>query len=157
MRPKPVNKISRTKVALVAIMMVTLVAASTMITKAYAAPTTIVQARGTGSYTCSDGTENQNLNMDFKAQKDKGKVSGSWFVLTPDFNQIAGEIYGGKIGKTSVNLLAIVDFFNSGPCPNDHAPSKGTITAQCGEGTKVEFKFENGEHGTFTSNVVCHF
>jgi hypothetical protein len=150
------NKISKTNVAIVAIMVATLMAASSMITKAYAAPTTIVQARGTGTYTCSDGTDNPNLTLSLNVQKEKGKLSGQWFALTQDFNQISGGIYGGKIGKTSVNLLALVDFFFSGPCPNDHAPSKGTITAQCGEGTKVDLKFENGEHGTFTGNVVCH-
>jgi hypothetical protein len=152
---KLVDKISRTKVALVVVMIATLMVASTMITRAYAAPTTIANARGTGTFTCGDGTENPNLTMSFRVQKDKGKLSGQWFVLTQDFNQIGGQIYGGKIGKTNVNLLALVDFFFSGPCPNDHAPSKGTVTAQCGEGVQVQFKFDNGEHGEFTSNVVC--
>ncbi|MFZ0405350.1 MAG: hypothetical protein WAL79_05965 [Nitrososphaeraceae archaeon] len=38
----------------------------------------------------------------------------------------------------------------------DPVPTKGTITAQCGQGTNIVFKFENGAHATITGNVVCH-
>ena len=149
------DKVSINKIVLIALMAGTMIGMSTMISSANAAPTTIASGRGTGTFTCADGTDNPNLTLSFRVEKDKGKVSGQWNVLTEDFNQLAGPIYGGKIGKTSLTLLSILDFFQSPICSSDPVPTKGIITANCGQGTQVELKFENGAHGTFSTNVIC--
>ena len=150
------NKISKTNISILAIVISTLMAASTVFSSTYAAPVTVANGRGTGTLTCADGTDNSNLAFSFSVQKEKGKLTGSWNVITPDFNSLGGGIYGGKIGKTSLTLFTTLDFFQSQVCSNDPVPTKGTITAQCGQGTNIEFKFENGAHATVTGNVVCH-
>jgi hypothetical protein len=95
------------------------------------------------------------MAFDFSVRKDKGKLGGSWNALSPDFNSLGGSIYGGKIGKNGLALLNTLDFFQSAICSNDPVPTKGTITAECGQRANIEFKFENGAHATFTGNVIC--
>lgn len=130
--------------------------ASSVFANVHAAPTTVASGRGTGTLTCADGTDTPNLAFSFSVQKEKGKLSGSWNALSPDFNSLSGGIYGGKIGKTSLTFLITLDFFQSQICSNDPVPTKGTITTQCGQGTNIAFKFENGAHATVSGNVVCH-
>ena len=150
------DKLSKTNISILGIVISTLLATSTMIASAYAAPTTVASGRGTGTLTCADGTDNPNLAFSFSVHKEKEKLSGSWNAISPDFNSLSGGIYGGKISKTSLTLLTTLDFFQSQICSNDPVPTKGTITAQCGQGTNIEFKFENGADATITGNVVCH-
>jgi hypothetical protein len=149
-------KVSRTKISILTLIISALMATSTMIGSIYAAPTTVASGRGTGTLTCADGTNIPNLAFSFSVHKEKGKLSGSWNAIAPDFNSLSGGIYGGKIGKTSLTFLTTLDFFQSQICSNDPVPTKGTITAQCGQGTNIEFKFENGAHATISGNVVCH-
>ena len=87
------------------------------------------------------------------------KLGGQWNVVDREVNNgdggfISGIFYGGKMGKTSFNLLAIHNHLE-GLCDNDSVPTKGTITGQCGLGAKIDVRFENGAHGTFTGSVNC--
>jgi hypothetical protein len=125
---------------------------------------TVLNGRGTGTYTCADGTENTNLQFFISVNKEKGKtsqfkLSGSWSIYPQGgFDSgIQGTIYGGKIGKTSYSLLSIDQFHSGFVCPNDALPSKGKVTGQCGQGVNVQFKPENGGHGIFTGNIVCYW
>jgi hypothetical protein len=157
------NKITKSKVALLAAIMGIMLAASTLFSNVQAAPTTVLQGRGTeGSYTCGDGTENTNVGFNIFVQKQSGKdktfkLSGSATIFSRDGfdSTIDTFIYGGKTGKNSFSLLSI-DQFNNNLCPNDSTPSKGTISGQCNvAGAQVQFRFDNGGHGTFTGNIVC--
>jgi hypothetical protein len=157
------NKISKSKIAVLTVIIGMMMAASSVFANAHAAPTTVLNGRGTGTYTCADGTENTNLQFFIFVNKEKGKtsqfkLSGSWSIYPQGgFDSgIQGTIYGGKIGKTSYSLLSIDQFHSGFVCPNDALPSKGTVTGQCGQGVNVEFKSENGGHGTFTGNIVCY-
>ena len=146
--------LSKSKIVIVAMIIGSMTAASTIFSNVYAAPTTTINGRGTGTFTCADNTENPNLGLFISAHQGKikglqiDKLSGSWQLNSPDFSgQLFGEIYGGKISKTGYSLLA-TEFNNFGICPNDATPVKGTIMGQCGQGVKVQFNFENGAHGS---------
>jgi hypothetical protein len=157
------NKISKSKIATLTVIVGMMMVASSVFANVHAAPTTVLNGRGTGTYTCADGTENTDLGFFIFVNKEKGKanqfkLSGSWSIFPQGgFDSgIQGNIYGGKIGKTSYSLLSVDQFHSGFVCPNDATPSKGTVTGQCGQGVNIEFKFENGGHGTFTGNIVCY-
>jgi hypothetical protein len=156
------------KVLILAILTATLLAGSTLVTGAHAAPTTKVQGQGTGTFTCGDGTFHSDSKLNFEAQLTKPlsvkspgpshKLFGNWRIVTKiddAFRSISSNIYGGKIGKSDFSLLATISRSGQGICDDDPSPSKGTITGSCGLGVKVDLQFETGAHGTFTGNVVC--
>ena len=154
------DMISKSKVALVAMIIGTMTAASTLFNNVHAAPTTVVSGRGTGTFTCGDGTQVNtvfNLSVQKVKSKDSGtsfKLFGFWDVSIPNFQTIAsGSVYSGKVGKTSYSVLAIE--FQGSQCPGNDTPAKGTITGNCGQDAQVQLRFENGDHGTFTGNFVC--
>ena len=159
------NRLLSSKIAIIVIMTATLMMTSTMITGAYALPTLSVRGLATGIFTCGDGAVHTNsfLQIDAghfsKSQGQSQKLGGQWNVVDREVNNgdggfISGIFYGGKMGKTSFNLLAIHNHLE-GLCDNDSVPTKGTITGQCGLGAKIDVRFENGAHGTFTGSVNC--
>lgn len=152
------------KMPILFVIIATLMIASTMVAGAHAAPTRKVQGQGTGTLICGDGTQYPNSNLRIEAQplpKSPGpsqKLFGSWSIVSRvdnGFGDITGNIYGGKISKSEFTLLSTISRTGSGICDDDPSPSKGTITAQCGLGVKVDLQFETGAHGSFTGNVVC--
>ena len=50
------------------------------VSNAHAAPTTIVSGRGSGTFTCGDGTEFSGVVLNLNIQKQKGK--GQTFKLS---------------------------------------------------------------------------
>ena len=157
------NRLLSSKIAIIVIMTATLMMTSTMITGAYALPTLSVRGLATGIFTCGDGAVHTNsfLQIDAghfsKSQGQSQKLGGQWNVVDREVNNgdggfISGIFYGGKMGKTSFNLLAIHNHLE-GICDNDPVPAKGTISGQCGLGAKIEVQFENGAHGTFIDSV----
>lgn len=151
------------KTSIAAVVTAILMIASATVASTDAAPTRVVQGQGTGTLTCSDGTTFGNSNLSFDAQpRDKGqpqKLIGFWRIFNSEANNgeggaVQGNIYGGKISKSSFELLSL---FGQAPslCENDPIPSKGTITGRCGLGVDITIQFENGVHGTFTGNTVC--
>jgi hypothetical protein len=158
------NRLLSSKISIIVIMTVTLMITSTMISGAYALPTLRIQGGGTGTFICGDGAVHTSsiLQIDARPFKTKGpsqKLTGEWSVLNHEVNNgdggfLSGFFYGGKMGKTSFNLLVIFNHLE-GLCDNDSVPTQGTITGQCGLGAKIDVRFENGAHGTFTGSVNC--
>jgi hypothetical protein len=159
------SKISTSKITILAVVIATLMITSTMATVAHALPTLTVHGQGTGTFTCGDGTvlPNSFLRIDaghpFKSKGPSQKVGGLWTVVNSEVNNgdggfINGIFYGGKIGKSSFNLLGIFNHVE-GICDNDSIPTEGIITGQCGLGATIDVRFENGAHGTFSSSVNC--
>ena len=149
------NKISKSRLAILVMVIATMMITSTMVINAYAAPTTRILGVGKGDYFCSDGRNNaRDIPFSIEATKGQGKVSGSYAIKGLG-GEISGDIYGGKIGKTSYSLLSIKRT-DINICPGDALPLKGTITGTCDQDQdQLEFRFENGQHGTFTGNVIC--
>ena len=160
------NRLLSSKISIIVIMTAaTLMITSTMITGAYALPTLNVRGLATGTFTCGDGAVHTNSFLQIDAghfSKSKGpsqKLGGQWNVVDREVNNgdggfISGTFYGGKMGKTSFNLLAIHNHLE-GLCDNDSVPTKGTITGQCGLGAKIDVRFENGVSWNFTGSVNC--
>ena len=159
------SRLVSSKISFLVIMIATLMIASTMAASAHAAPILRIQGGGTGTFICGDGavhTSSFLQSFDARLSKTKAqsqKVTGEWSVFNREVNNgdgglVSGIFYGGKMGKTSFNLLGI---FNhpEGLCDNDSIPTKGTIIGQCGLGAKIDFRFENGAHGTFTGSMNC--
>jgi hypothetical protein len=153
------------KLSILVIMIAAIMSASTMVTVAHAAPILSVRGGGTGTFVCGDGSTHTSsiLQIDagqaFRTQGPSHKLGGQWSVLNHEVNNgdggfVSGIFYGGKMGKTSFNLLGIFQHVE-GLCDNDSLPAKGTITGQCGLGAKIDVRFENGAHGTFTGSVNC--
>ena len=165
MKENKKSKLVSSKVSIIVIMIATLMITSTMATSAHAAPILRIQGGGTGTFICGDGSVHTSSilqSFDARLSKTKSqsqKVTGEWSVFNREVNSgdggtVSGIFYGGKMGKTSFNLLGI---FNhpEGLCDNDPIPTKGPITGQCGLGAKIDFRFENGDHGTFTGSMNC--
>ena len=101
---------------------------STMITGAYALPTLRIRGLGPVPFTCGDGAVHTNsfLQIDarpFKVKVDLQKITGEWSVLNREVNNgdggiTSGIFYGGKMGKTSFNLLGISNHLE-GLCDNE--------------------------------------
>ena len=130
------NRLLSSKIAIIVIMTATLMMTSTMITGAYALPTLSVRGLATGIFTCGDGAVHTNsfLQIDAghfsKSQGQSQKLGGQWNVVDREVNNgdggfISGRLYGGKMGKTSFNLLAIHNDLE-GLCDNNYVPTKGT-------------------------------
>jgi hypothetical protein len=152
--------VKSTATALIAIISMLLLA--TTLGQALAAPTTVVSGQGKGSVTCADGSGNNDAHITIDAKRDKGnKIAGNWEITTGsydtnDFSYKGGNVYGGKIGKNSFTLQ-VVEQYHIGPtCSQDPIPAKGTISGACAIGSTVDVRVESGEHGSFTTNVVCH-
>ena len=131
------NRLLSSKIAIIVIMTATLMMTSTMITGAYALPTLSVRGLATGIFTCGDGAVHTNsfLQIDAghfsKSQGQSQKLGGQWNVVDREVNNgdggfISGIFYGGKMGKTSFNLLAIHNHLE-GLCDNDSVPTKGLL------------------------------
>ena len=160
------NKILTGKIpTLVVVIITTLMVVSTLTTNAHALPILSVRGVPTGTFICGDGTVHTNsfLQIDAghfsKSQGQSQKVGGQWNVVDREANNgdggfISGTFYGGKMGKTSFNLLAIYNHVE-GICDNDPIPAKGTISGQCGLNARIEVQFENGAHGTFSGSINC--
>lgn len=159
------NMIATGKIPYLVVIITTLMVVSTLTTNAHAVPILSVRGLATGTFTCGDGAIHTNsfLQIDAghfsKLSGQSQKLGGQWNVVDRVANNgdggfISGIFYGGKMGKTSFNLLAIHNHLE-GICDNDPVPAKGTISGQCGLGAKIEVQFENGAHGTFTGSVNC--
>lgn len=153
------GKVANNIIAIVIMSMGTILAPAILIS-AYAAPTTVLNGAGVADFSCADGiVTNHNIPFQIDAQKGPSKtqtfkLSGS-FAIQDGGGELLGNIYGGKIGKSAFSLSAIEQSQNNF-CPAEPLPSKGTITGACGQGVQIEFKFENGGHGTGTGNIVCY-
>ena len=137
------------KISIIVIMIATLMITSTIATSAHAAPTLRIQGGGTGTFICGDGavhTSSILQSFDARLSKTKSqsqKVTGEWSVFNREVNNgdggtVSGIFYGGKMGKTSFNLLGI---FNhpEGLCDNDSIPTKGTDNRTMWSGSKNRF------------------
>ena len=125
------NRLLSSRISIIVIMTSTLMITSTMITGAYALPTLSVRGLATGTFTCGDGAVHTNSFFQIDAghffirgKAHPQKLGGKWNVVDREVNNgdggfISGTFYGGKMGKTSFNLLAIHNHLE-GLCYDDY-------------------------------------
>lgn len=148
---------SKSKIAILVMVIGTMFTTSSLVTNAYAAPKGGVIGSGVVLFTCGDGTrvdEALSFRMEALREQGKNKFVGSFELRDSHGGLIEGDINGGKTGKTSFSLLSnYLD--HVGLCTDDSIPSKGTITGTCGNTVQLELKFENGANGEGIGNFDC--
>lgn len=157
------EKTSGLTAATVAVILVISVAVSPVIfnDRVQAAAVKGIQGSGTGTVTCADGTQVNNVHLDFSVQKLQGRIispnSGATFTFQGGIfgtEAVGGFFVQGKVGSQAYNLQGVAS--TSLVC-NTAPPIDFFISGACGPAVKIGFTTTStdGERGEFTGNVAC--
>lgn len=106
---------------------------------------------GKGNVSCQGGEEIKNVRINFIVSSDKGTSFAEWNIDHEKFGSTGGIITSIQASSESFSLKGFEAFDNI--CDNE-TPSDIKLTGHCGLGT-VKLVSDNGNKGTFTSNVKC--
>jgi len=123
-------------------------------------PTTIqVSGQGEGENFCPRATQSLPASITFSAQQSGSAAVQGQFTVTvaADGDQLikTGTLNDLQISGNTFTLTGTE--LSQGPvtCGNTNPPVSATITGQCGTGVTIQYATADGEHATFTGNVVC--
>ncbi len=106
---------------------------------------------GKGNVSCQGGEEIKNVRINFIVSSDKGTSFAEWNIDHEKFGSAGGIITSIQASSESFSLKGFEAFDNI--CDNE-TPSDIKLSGHCGAGT-VKLVADNGNKGTFTSNVKC--
>ena len=106
---------------------------------------------GKGNVSCQGGEEIKNVRINFIVSSDKGTSFTEWNIDHEKFGSTGGIITSIQASSESFSLKGFEAFDNI--CDNE-TPSDIKLSGHCGAGT-VKLVADNGNKGTFTSNVKC--
>lgn len=106
---------------------------------------------GRGDVSCQDGKEIKNARINFFVSHDKGTSFAEWNIDHEKFGSAGGIITSIQASSESFSLKGFEAFDSI--CDNE-SPSDIKLSGHCGQGT-VKLVSDNGNKGTFTSNVKC--
>lgn len=106
---------------------------------------------GKGNVSCQGGEEIKNVRINFFVSYDKGTSLAEWNIDHEKFGSSGGIITNIKASSSSFALKGVEAFDNI--CDNE-TPADINLSGHCGSGT-VRLVSDNGNKGTFTSNVKC--
>jgi hypothetical protein len=106
---------------------------------------------GKGNISCQGGEVIKNVRIYFIVSFDKGTSFAEWNIDHEKFGSAGGIITSIQASSESFSLKGYEAFDNI--CDNE-TPSDMKLSGHCGSGT-VKLVSDNGNKGTFTSNVKC--
>ena len=106
---------------------------------------------GKGNISCQGGEEIKNVRINFIVSSDKGTSFAEWNIDHEKFGSAGGIITSIQASSESFSLKGYEAFDNI--CDNE-TPSDMKLSGHCGSGI-VKLVSDNGNKGTFTSNVKC--
>lgn len=106
---------------------------------------------GKGNISCQSGEEIKNVRINFIVSFDKGTSFAEWNIDHEEFGSAGGIITSIQASSENFSLKGFEAFDNI--CDNE-TPSDMKLSGHCGPGT-VKLVSDNGNKGTFTSNVKC--
>lgn len=106
---------------------------------------------GSGDVSCQGGEEIKNVRINFFVSYDKGTSFAEWNIDHEKFGSAGGIITSIQASLESFSLKGFEAFDSI--C-NNETPSDIKLSGHCGQGT-VKLVSDNGNKGTFTSNVKC--
>jgi hypothetical protein len=106
---------------------------------------------GKGTISCDGGEEVNGVRINFFVSHDKGTSFAEWNIDHQKLGSAGGIITKIKTSSDSFVLKGVEAFDNI--C-NNKTPSDINLSGNCGAGT-VRLVSDNGNKGTFTSNVKC--
>ncbi len=106
---------------------------------------------GKGNVSCQGGEEIKNVRINFIVSFDEGTSFAEWNIDHEKFGSAGGIITSIQASSESFSLKGFEAFDNI--CDNE-TPSDIKLSGHCGPGT-VKLVSDNGNKGTFTSNVKC--
>jgi hypothetical protein len=117
-----------------------------------AAPQKVLDALGTGTLTCPNGSV-VNVDIFIFAIKDKGRVGGVFDIFDPNTGVTKGFfISQGQINAQRYNLQGNErDDLICGAS----TPVTASASGLCGINAPGQFTAANGERAQFTANVAC--
>ncbi|HMG38668.1 MAG TPA: hypothetical protein VK566_05765 [Nitrososphaeraceae archaeon] len=106
---------------------------------------------GKGVISCGNGEEVKGVRINFFVSHDKGTTFAEWNMDHKELGSAGGMINNVKTSSNSFVLKGFEAFDNI--CDVE-TPSDVSLSGNCGEGT-VRLVSDNGNKGTFASNVKC--
>ena len=106
---------------------------------------------GKGNISCQSGEEIKNVRINFIVSFYEGTSFAEWNIDHEKFGSAGGIITSIQASSESFSLKGFEAFDNI--CDNE-TPSDMKLSGHCGPGT-VKLVSDNGNKGTFTSNVKC--
>ena len=106
---------------------------------------------GKGTISCEGGEEIKSVRINFFVSHNKGTSFAEWNIDHQKLGSSGGIITKIKASSDGFVLKGVEAFDNI--C-NNQTPSDINLSGNCGAGT-VRLVFDNGNKGTFTSNVKC--
>jgi hypothetical protein len=106
---------------------------------------------GKGTISCDAGEEVKGVRINFFVSHDKGTSFAEWNIDHQKLGSAGGIITKIKTSSDSFVLKGVEAFDNI--C-NNEIPSDINLSGNCGAGT-VRLVSDNGNKGTYTSNVKC--
>jgi hypothetical protein len=133
------------------------------VTSAPPTPTTIqVSGQGEGENFCARATGSIPASITFSVQQSGNAATQGQFEIAvqapfgPGFTKTGTldsvQITGNSFTITGKELSAGNEISR---CEDILVPPTATITGQCGTGVTIQFATADGEHATFTGNVIC--
>lgn len=118
---------------------------------AKAANTTQVSATGSSGQISCPSQQQVVVNWHFQASKQRGSVTGSWYMDNGDEFKY-GDIVSGIIANSHFILIGQQSYDSM--CSFFTTPATITLTGACGSAA-VQFRISTGESGTLIGNVAC--
>ncbi|TLX85873.1 MAG: hypothetical protein E6K94_04855 [Thaumarchaeota archaeon] len=110
-----------------------------------------LKSAGKGAISCDGGDLVKGVRINFFVTHDKGTSFAEWNIDHEELGSAGGIITKVKTSSNSFVLKGVEAFDNI--CDNQ-TPSDIDLSGHCGSGT-VKLVSENGNKGTFASNVKC--
>jgi hypothetical protein len=110
-----------------------------------------IKSVGKGNVSCQGGEEIKNVRINFIVSYDKGTSFAEWNIDHEKLGSAGGIITSIQASLESFSLKGYEAFDNI--CDNE-TPSDIKLSGHCGAGT-VKLVSDNGNKGTFRSNVKC--
>jgi hypothetical protein len=106
---------------------------------------------GKGDISCQGGEKIKDVRINFFVSYDEGTTFAEWNIDHEKFGSSGGIITDVKASSSSFALKGVEAFDNI--CDNE-TPAEINLSGHCGSG-KLRLVSDNGNKGTFTSNVKC--
>lgn len=131
--------------------MLSVIFCSSVISQTLFAEEIEIKSVGKGDVSCNGGEEIKNVRINFFVSYDKGTPFAEWNLDHEKFGSTGGVITSVQSSLERFSLKGFEAFDSI--CGNE-TPSDIKLSGHCGSGT-VKLVSDNGNKGTFTSNVKC--
>jgi hypothetical protein len=123
-------------------------------------PTIKISGQGEGENFCPRATISIPASITFSVQQNVGGAVQGQFNVDVHFIipfTKTGTLNGLHMSGDGSFTVTGTELSQTGAahCSFSHLPTSSTITGQCGTGVTIKFATADGEHATFTGNVVC--